>query len=137
VPIYVHEKDAALLKNAELNLSKLFALPFEVRSEVRTLREGDMIECEEMQLQVLHIPGHTPGGAAFRLLKPVGNVVFTGDTLFCRGIGRSDIPEGNGELLIKIIREKLLTLPDSTLVYPGHGPSSSIGEEKRDNLFLA
>jgi hydroxyacylglutathione hydrolase len=137
VPVYIHEIDSQLLKDAELNLSKMFALPFEVKSEVKALQEGQLIDCEELKLQVLHIPGHTPGGVALRLLKPVDNIVFTGDTLFCQGIGRSDIPEGDGDLLVKAIKEKLLILPEDTVVYPGHGPSSTIGDEKRGNPFLS
>lgn len=136
VPVYVHREDYDSLRDSQLNLSGLFALPYEVKSEIRTLEDNQMIELGDLQLQVLHIPGHTPGGIALRLLEPEDRIVFTGDTLFCQGIGRSDMSGGDEALLIKSIKEKLLTLPDDTVVYPGHGPSSTIGEERRNNPFL-
>jgi glyoxylase-like metal-dependent hydrolase (beta-lactamase superfamily II) len=137
VPIYVHEADLPLLKDAQLNLSGFFALSYEVKSQVQTLKDSQLIESGGIQLKVLHIPGHTPGGVALLLQKPANKVVFTGDTLFCSSIGRSDLAGGNEPLLIKSIKEKLLTLADDTLVYPGHGPSSTIGEEKKNNPFLS
>ncbi|MFH1458332.1 MAG: MBL fold metallo-hydrolase [Candidatus Omnitrophota bacterium] len=137
VPIYIHGEDSGFLKDGRLNLSELFALPCEVKSEIRTLEDRQMIELGDLQLQVLHIPGHTPGGIALSLIKPAQRIVFTGDTLFCQGIGRSDLSGGDEALLSKSIKEKLLTLSDDTIVYPGHGPSSTIGDEKRNNPFLA
>lgn len=136
VPVYVHRLDEEFLKDASVNLSKAFALPYEVSSEIRLLEDGMVLELEGLQLQVLHIPGHTPGGISLRLLKPSERIVFTGDTLFRGGIGRSDLAGGNEAVLIKAIREKLLSLPDDTVVYPGHGPFSTIGEERRRNPFL-
>ena len=136
VPVYIHKEDRSLLKDGRLNLSQLFALSYEVESEVCTLEDGQLIELEGLQLKVLHIPGHTKGGIALRLIKPEKKIVFTGDTLFCQGIGRSDLSDGDEDLLIRSIKEKLLTLPDDTVVYPGHGPSTTIGEEKRSNPFL-
>jgi hydroxyacylglutathione hydrolase len=95
-----------------------------------------VIELDGMRLKVLHIPGHTPGGIALLMEKPQDNIVFTGDSLFCQGIGRSDLPGGDELALIKYIKERLLTLSDDTIIYPGHGPSSTIGEEKKNNPFL-
>lgn len=83
------------------------------------------------------MPGHTPGGIALLLVKPKDKILFSGDTLFCQGIGRTDFPGADEALLIKSIKEKLLKLSDDTIIYPGHGPSSTIGEEKRNNPFLA
>ncbi|KPK97181.1 MAG: hypothetical protein AMJ95_10400 [Omnitrophica WOR_2 bacterium SM23_72] len=137
VPIYIHKEDGGLLKDAKENLSELFALSYRVESEIRLLEDGQVIELEDLQLQVLHIPGHTAGGIALLLIKPAEGIVFTGDSLFCQGIGRSDLSGGDEELLIKFIKEKLLTLPEDTVVYPGHGPSTTIGEEKKNNPFLA
>ncbi len=136
VPIYIHEQDLALLKDPQLNLSGLFALPYRVKSEIRILEDNQNIELQDLQLKVLHIPGHTPGGIALLMIKPTDKIVFTGDTLFCQGIGRSDLSGGDESLLKKAIKEKLLTLADDTVIYPGHGPSSTIGEEKRHNPFL-
>ncbi|MFA5145494.1 MAG: MBL fold metallo-hydrolase [Candidatus Omnitrophota bacterium] len=136
VPVYVHNKDLALLKDPRLNLSGLFALPCRVNAEIKILEDGQNIGLEGLQLEVLHVPGHTAGGIALRMIKPGAKIVFTGDSLFCRSIGRSDLDGGDEALLIKTIKEKLLTLSDDTLIYPGHGPSSTIGEEKKSNPFL-
>lgn len=137
VPVYIHQKDAAMLKDASLNLSGMFSLSFAVRSKIEVLRDGQNIDLGGLQMEVLHIPGHTPGGIALRLKKPKDNIVFTGDTLFYHGIGRSDFIGGDGQLLVRAIKEKLFTLPGDTVVYPGHGPSSSIDEERKNNPFVA
>jgi glyoxylase-like metal-dependent hydrolase (beta-lactamase superfamily II) len=96
------------------------------------LKDGDTISVDGLSLQVLHTPGHTPGGIC--LLGE--GVVFSGDTLFNYSVGRTDLPGGSYRLLIESIRTKLMTLPDDTIVYPGHGPESTIGEEKEGNPFL-
>lgn len=136
VPIYIHTRDITFLKDSRLNLSGTFAFPYEVKSEVRTVEHNSVIELDGMRLKALHIPGHTPGGIALLMEKPQDNIVFTGDSLFCQGIGRSDLPGGDELALIKYIKERLFSLPDDTIIYPGHGPSSTIGEEKRNNPFL-
>jgi glyoxylase-like metal-dependent hydrolase (beta-lactamase superfamily II) len=136
VPIYVHKKDLAYVRDSHLNLSGLFALAYQVKSEIRDLKEDDVIELEDIQLKVIHLPGHTPGGIALLMQKPNNKIIFTGDVLFCQGIGRTDMVGGDEELLIKSIKEKLFTLSDDTQVYPGHGQSSTIGQEKRNNPFL-
>ena len=135
VPVYIHLKDAALLKNPGLNLSGFLALPFSVKSKIQPLADKDEIKLGQIKLKVIHVPGHTPGGIALLLEKPKDNILFTGDTLFCQGVGRTDFPQGNNDLLIKSIQEKLLILPDETVVLPGHGPSSTIGEEKGSNPY--
>jgi glyoxylase-like metal-dependent hydrolase (beta-lactamase superfamily II) len=136
VPVYIHKQDVPLLKEPQLNLSGLFALPYSVKSEIRILEDNQNIELQNLQLKVLHMPGHTPGGIALQMIKPTDKIIFTGDTLFCQGIGRSDLAGGDESLLIKSIKEKLLVLTDDTVIYPGHGPSSTIGEEKKHNPFL-
>ncbi len=98
----------------------------------KLLKDGDLIEVGDLQFKVLHTPGHSPGGVCL-----YGNdVVFTGDTLFNLGIGRTDFPGGSYKQIIKSINEKLMVLPDETIVYPGHGPSSTIGEERKGNPFI-
>jgi len=134
-PVYAHKLDAPMLKDAALNMSGLFALPYVVKSEIKYLEDNQVIELGGIQLKVLHLPGHTPGGIGLLLQKPAKSVAFTGDTLFCKGVGRSDLAGGNPGLLAKSIKEKLFVLPDETLIYPGHGPASMIGEEKRNNLI--
>jgi len=137
VPVYIHSQDFAFLKDPQLNLSGVFALGYEVKSEIRPLEDNQIIGTDDIELRVLHIPGHTPGGIALQLIRPQEKIVFTGDTLFCQGIGRSDFSYGNESLLVKSIKERLFSLPDDTVIYPGHGPATTIAAEKRDNPYLA
>jgi hydroxyacylglutathione hydrolase len=98
----------------------------------RLLKEGDSVDVDDLHFTVIHTPGHTPGGLCL-----LGHgVVFTGDTLFYYGIGRTDFPGGSTATLMKSLREKLMALPDETVVYPGHGPSTTMGKERRGNPFL-
>ncbi|MDP2940940.1 MAG: MBL fold metallo-hydrolase [Candidatus Omnitrophota bacterium] len=135
-PIYIHAQDGPLLKDPRLNLSGVFGWPYAVKGEIKFLEDNQAIGIAGIELKVLHLPGHTPGGIALQLIEPRGKVVFTGDTLFSRSVGRSDLQGGDGELLVKGIKEKLLILGDDTAVYPGHGPETTIGEEKRGNPYL-
>ena len=135
VTVYAHKLDVPLLKDAQLNMSGLFAFPSVVKCEIKILDDNQVLELEGIKLKVLHLPGHTKGGIGLLLEEPLKTIVFTGDTLFCRGIGRSDLAGGSPELLAKSIKERLFTLPDETRIYPGHGPSSTTGEEKRNNLI--
>lgn len=98
----------------------------------RILKEGDSIDIGGLHFTVLHTPGHTPCGISIY----GEGVVFTGDTLFNYGIGRYDLIDGDYDQLMNSIRTKLLTLPDDTIVHPGHGPDSTISTEKRANPFL-
>jgi hydroxyacylglutathione hydrolase len=98
----------------------------------RLLQSGDTVNIGNLQFMVVHTPGHTQGGIC---LFGEG-VVFSGDTLFQMSIGRYDMPGGNGRQLLDNIATKLMTLPDNTIVYPGHGPQTTIGAEKRGNPFL-
>ena len=98
------------------------------------LQEGQVLDLEAAHLKVLWVPGHTPGHVAFYSAQ--AHSVFTGDALFQGSIGRTDLPGGDYDQLIRSIRESLLTLPDDTVVYPGHGSSTTIGEEKQFNPFF-
>ena len=98
----------------------------------RLLNDGDVIDIGDLHFKVLYTPGHSSGGICL-----LGHgVVFSGDTLFKLGIGRTDFPGMSHERLIKSISEKLMVLPDETVVYPGHGPPTTIGDERRGNPFL-
>jgi hydroxyacylglutathione hydrolase len=136
VPVYVHSQDSQLLEDPKLNLSAFLASPFSVRSKINLLEEKQKIELEQISLEVIHMPGHTPGGICLLMHKPNNKVLFTGDSLFYRSIGRTDFPGADEGLLIQSIKEKIFKLPDDTAIYPGHGASSSIGDEKRNNPFL-
>jgi glyoxylase-like metal-dependent hydrolase (beta-lactamase superfamily II) len=98
----------------------------------RLLKDGDLIEAGDLKFKVLHTPGHTPGGISLLC----NGVVFSGDTLFNCGIGRTDMSGGDYGKLMESIATKLMVLPDDTVVYPGHGPETTIGAEKKWNLFL-
>ncbi len=136
LPVHIHKDDIPLLKDPQLNLSGLFYLNYKVKSEIKPLEEGSVIELDGMKLKVLHTPGHTSGGISLLLQNPNNKIIFTGDTLFFQGIGRTDMAGGNEALLKKAITEKLFTLSPDTQVYPGHGPSTTIADEKASNPFL-
>ena len=99
-----------------------------------SLEEGDALRFgrEDHRIDVLETPGHSPGSVTFS----VGGVLVSGDVLFAGSVGRTDLPGGDHATLMRSIRERLLAFPDSTPVYPGHGPSSTIGEERANNPFL-
>ena len=131
-PVMIHPEDVPLMHQAaQQALAFGFQVPAPPPAD-RLLNEGDEVTMGESRLQVFHTPGHTPGGICLYGEK----VVFVGDTLFSGSIGRTDIPGGSYEILLSSIRSKLLSLPDETAVYPGHGPSTTIGEERVHNPFL-
>lgn len=131
-PIMVHEADARLLTDPVANLSAFLGESVLSPAADRLLRHGDRIEIGPVALHVIHTPGHTPGGIC---LHTDGHL-FAGDTLFAGSIGRTDFPGGSMDQLTSGIREKLLVLPDDTIVYPGHGPTTTIGAEKAENPYL-
>lgn len=133
--IYAHKLDLPMLQDAGKNLSSSFSSSYKVKSEIKTLEDREVIKLDCLELEVLHLPGHTRGGIGLLMKKPKTGIVFTGDTLFCRGIGRYDLDGGSQEQLERAIKEKLFILPPETVVYPGHGPSTTIGVEKSGNLF--
>ena len=130
--ILIHEYDAPMLTEAGGNLLAFFELRSTSPPPDEILREGDIIQVGTIKLKVLYTPGHSKGGISL-----LGNdFVFTGDTLFAGSIGRYDFPDASYRELMRSIRNKLATLPNHTKVYPGHGPPSTIGEEKSSNPFL-
>ena len=132
LPVYAHRLDAELLQSPKKNLSDSFSSSFQVNAEIHILEDKETVSLDELSLEVIHTPGHTPGGICLKS----GNVIFTGDTLFAGGIGRTDFPGASEERLIQSIEERLMVFPDETLIYPGHGPSSTIGRERKRNPFL-
>jgi glyoxylase-like metal-dependent hydrolase (beta-lactamase superfamily II) len=136
VPVYIHIKDLPLLNSPQLNMSDFLGSFYRVESKIKTVEEGQLLELGNIQLEVIHLPGHTPGGIALLMKKPKDKILFTGDSLFRMNIGRTDFPGSDETTLIRSIKEKLFKLPDDTVIYPGHGPSSTIGEEKKNNPFL-
>lgn len=132
VDVLIHEDDAEMLESGEINLSTKMAMGSVELKADRILKEGETIVFGDLEAKVIHTPGHTKGGICLL----IGNSLITGDTLFKGSIGRSDLYGGDFEALISSIKNKLLELPDETIVYPGHGGQSTIGYEKRTNHFL-
>lgn len=129
--IAIHAEDVEFLQ--EQSLGFLFGLSYPTPPPPdRLLKGGDSIDISDLHFSVIHTPGHTPGGICL-----LGHgVVFSGDTLFNYGIGRYDLPGGNYKQLINSLNTKLMALPDETIVYPGHGPETTIGTERQGNPFL-
>ncbi|MCX7927994.1 MAG: MBL fold metallo-hydrolase [Candidatus Omnitrophica bacterium] len=135
VPVAVGKEDAFMLLDAAQNFSLGFASPVTVRGTIRKLHDGQLIEIYGISLRVLHIPGHTPGGIALVLEATEPKICFSGDSLFYESIGRTDLGGDEGTLL-DAVRNKILILPKNTLIYPGHGPSTTVGHELRYNPFF-
>jgi hydroxyacylglutathione hydrolase len=132
-PFHLHGGDKPLLpwmqESGRLFLGLDLPAPPEVDTEVG---EGDTIAAGDVSLEVLHTPGHSPGSIS--LISP--EVVFSGDTLFAGSVGRTDLPGGDTDALVNAVKEKLFELDDSNTVYPGHGPATTLGEEKAHNPFV-
>lgn len=129
--ILIHEYDAPMLTDTAGDLPKLFGLHMMSPPADKMLHEGDVIQFGKTTLRVLHTPGHSKGSIS--LLGD--DAVFTGDTLFAGSIGRYDLPGASYKEIIRSIK-RLATLPEHVKVYPGHGPTSTIGKEKKSNPFL-
>jgi glyoxylase-like metal-dependent hydrolase (beta-lactamase superfamily II) len=132
--LVAHRLALPLLRDPARNLGAFMGRDLVSPTADRSVEEGDTLDIGALSLTVLHTPGHTPGGISLYLAKE--EVVFTGDALFQGSIGRTDFPGGNHDLLIQSIREKLLALPEDTRVYPGHGPTTTIGRERRTNPWI-
>jgi glyoxylase-like metal-dependent hydrolase (beta-lactamase superfamily II) len=132
VQFAMHPADAFLLEGLP-EQARMFGLkPMAVPRVDRALKDGDTLAVGSVVGQVIHTPGHTPGGVCFRF----GGVVLVGDTLFAGSIGRTDLPGGSTRELLASIRDRLLVLPEDTRALSGHGPATSIGTEKEHNPFL-
>lgn len=132
--LQLHEKEKPLLDYAPTS-GLMYNMPFiNYTGEYIYLKAGDIIKLGEDELAVIEAPGHSPGHICFYCAKQ--NFIISGDVLFNRSIGRTDLPGGDHQTLLKNIREKLFVLPDETVVYSGHGPVTTIGEEKKDNPFF-
>jgi glyoxylase-like metal-dependent hydrolase (beta-lactamase superfamily II) len=133
--IIIHEDDAEMLVSTPVAMLRMFGGKASPPAD-RTVRDGDLIEVGGIRLRVLHTPGHSPGSIVLLL----DGYAFTGDTLFVEAVGRTDLPGGSGEVMFDSIQKKLCTLPDETVVLPGHNygsmPTSTIGHEKQFNPFL-
>jgi glyoxylase-like metal-dependent hydrolase (beta-lactamase superfamily II) len=134
-PLIIGINEAPLLSDANANVSAVFGMPITSPPADRLVNEGDVVHTAGMKLEVLDVPGHSPGHVVF-LYRAEPCIVFGGDVLFRGSIGRYDFPGSDGRLLRDGIRAKLFTLPPETIVYPGHGPATTVGIEKRSNPFV-
>ena len=134
VKVVCPRADAEMLTDAALNMSGMLGVPLTVGEADRLIDPGGTIDVGATRWQVLNTSGHTPGGMSYYCRDQ--QAVFTGDALFAGSIGRTDIPGGDEPKLLQNIRESLLSLPDGTVVLPGHGPASTIARERRENPFL-
>ena len=132
--VHIHKLDAEMLADPHANLSLMAAASLAAAPADTLLSDNDNIDIAGINLTVLHTPGHTPGGIS--LYSKENDLVFTGDALFAESIGRTDFPSGDTDQLLQSIKLKLLTLPENTTVYPGHGPKTNIKHEKNLNPFL-
>lgn len=135
-PVVIGRGDAEMLVDPEKNLSGQFGLPYSCDPADRLLDDGELYSAAGFTFETREIPGHSPGHVVFVVQEATPGVVLGGDVLFRGSIGRTDFPRGDFEQLASGIRAKLYTLPDDVVVYPGHGPSTTIGREKATNPFV-
>lgn len=131
--LYASEDEAELAKDIELNCSQMFRRECSVDPDV-LFTDGELVTIADIELEVIKTPGHTIGGCCY-YIKEAGFLI-SGDTLFLESVGRTDLPTGSMGTLIRSIKEKIFPLPDETIVYPGHGPATTIEHEKEYNPFI-
>ncbi len=134
IKVAIHKDDADMLTEASKNLSMLTGAHFKTAPADIIIEAEGPISFADLEFDILHTPGHTLGGIS--LICKQARAVFVGDTLFADSIGRTDFPGGDFDQLIAAIKQKLLTLPDQTNVYPGHGPATTIETEKQHNQYI-
>jgi len=133
IPLSIHSSDSAMLESVHQ-----FEIGFLIGAKASPsadnfLKDGDKIQIGKSHLKVIHTPGHSPGSVSF-----LGNgFILSGDTLFNGGVGRTDLPGGSWDTLVSTIKNKILTMPEETTVLPGHGPPTTVGQEKEANPFIA
>ena len=137
VPVYINENDNFMLQNPRLSLSPALARGFDMQNmeavqDANTLADGEHIKEAGMDIVLHHAPGHSPGCSMLQ----IGNILFSGDVLFKGAIGRVDVMGGDPEAMMNSLQTKVLPLKDNVIVYPGHGPETTIGAERTSNPFL-
>lgn len=132
VPIAIGEKDAAALADSNVNLSAAFGFPLEPFNADRALRDGEQLSVGDLSFKIIETPGHTVGSICLL----ANDTLFTGDTLFCRSVGRTDFPGGSTADLLSSIKNKITALPDDTVILSGHGNETTVGAERLFNPYL-
>lgn len=133
VPVYAMQAEKALLEDPNLNLSANWGRGYTAKAD-RFLKDGDVLEIAGFSVNVYHTPGHTKGGGCYYL--PGEKALFSGDTIFCESIGRSDFPTGNAAELVRSAKRVLAALPEDVKIYPGHDEATSVAHELKYNPFL-
>lgn len=134
VPFYLHQEDLPLLQTSP-QMAELFGFDLsDVKLPDAHLKEGDNVDLAGEQIKILHVPGHSPGSIV--LYSEMNKFAIVGDVLFAGSVGRSDLPGGNHDVLISGIKNKLMVLPGDTVVYAGHGPTTTIKQEHDTNPFI-
>ena len=134
IPVYVHEDDKEIMENPAWNCSGMIGKRIAFQADHFFHGEKDQISLAGFEVDVFHTPGHTPGGVCFYVADE--GILFSGDTLFCESVGRTDFPKGSMQQIVRSIKEQLLPLPDDTKVLTGHGENTTIGSERVYNPFL-
>jgi glyoxylase-like metal-dependent hydrolase (beta-lactamase superfamily II) len=134
VPILIHEDEQEFLSNPVHNLSAFTGQPIIAPAATKLLKHGDILSFNDQEFEIRHTPGHSPGGIA--LIHHASNQAIVGDALFAGSIGRTDFPTSDVHQLMESIHTQLMSLPDDMKIYPGHGPTSTIGRERQTNPFL-
>lgn len=132
VQVFACEEEKELCESAKLNVSEDVGRPYTVSVDWY-LRDGEEVTIEGMKFKMIHTPGHTQGSCCYYFEED--NILVSGDTLFEGSVGRSDLPTGNGATLTRSLKERLMILPEETLVFPGHGNGTTIADEKKYNPF--
>jgi hydroxyacylglutathione hydrolase len=132
IPVAVHDAERHVVVEGR-PLRREFGASTDPVEDVLSLVEGETFRAGSLSFEVLHTPGHSPGGVTLK----IGDKLFTGDALFAGSIGRSDFANSNGRALLEAINTKLLSQPDQLVVYSGHGPATTVGRERRTNPFLS
>lgn len=130
----LHEEDLLFVRRSKKSAMNWGIHIDQVPDPDGFINDGDVLKLGALELKVIHTPGHSPGGISIYIESE--NAVFSGDTLFLGSVGRTDFDGGSMEILVRSIKEKLYTLPDSTVVFTGHGPQTTIGDEKMQNMFV-
>ena len=134
LPVYAHEDEAAMLGNPQLNMTAWQRQDGVSITDYRKAADGEVLHLIGEDIRVLHLPGHTAGGCAY-YFESKGRL-FAGDTIFYHDVGRTDLPTGSTKQLLQSINDRLMALPDETVVFCGHGPATTIGEERAYNPYV-
>ncbi len=130
--VILHESEAGYLNDPRYNGAQLFGMNTAFKEADRLVNHGDVLSAGGLELSIIHTPGHTPGGICIK----VGKSLFTGDTLFRMSIGRTDLGTGSHKDIINSIKKKIMKLDDDVIIYPGHGASSTVGYERKNNPHI-